>query len=282
MKKYVVPIIGRAGLGNELFPVLRAASISKQEARSLLWPTWFQLRIGPLLRGEADKRFYWRLFRTPGLSTVFRRTRAKIYTRGAHRPHRGSQYVTTEGMQGYFSDSALSGPEFRELLVGQARSGVISASVLRPYIALHVRLGDFARGSDTAAALSRNNTSSPMIWFVARLHAARSARPDLEFYVCSDGSDDELADILVLPGVSRGPGRNALDDLVFMSHAVGIIGSRSTFSAWGAFLGAVPLLVQSGGNAYAPHEEVWEVDAEENAAAWDLAVETSRSRRATR
>ncbi|WZH38932.1 MAG: hypothetical protein PIR02_09720 [Microbacterium enclense] len=269
MSKFVAPMIGRAGLGNELFPVLRAADIAVKESRVLLWPTWFQLKIGPVLRRERDKRMYWTIFRAPGFVSAVRlvwaRFRGVTHALGTA----DDTYVTVRGMQNYFEGVGMAGPDFREMLLNQARRGVVSPQETRPYLALHVRLGDFSRVGASESEVSKNNTSSPIAWFVARVEAAREAHPDVRIFVCSDGEDAELEPLLREEGVFRSAGRNALDDLVFLSRAAGIIGSRSTFSAWGAFLGEVPMVVQTGGDAYRPHAQVWEASAEQPTPEWD-------------
>ena len=56
----------------------------------------------------------------------------------------------------------------------------------------------------------------------------------------SDGSDVELAPLLTMPGVVRSYYGNALADIVAISKCRLLIGSDSTFSGWGAFLGNVP------------------------------------------
>lgn len=269
MRKFVAPLIGRAGLGNELFPVLRAFDISVKESRVLLWPTWLQLKIGPILRRERDKRMYWILFRPPAPPSVVRLIWARV--RGV--PHSGPDasrsYVTVQGMENYFQGVGITGPEFRDLLMSRARRGVVSPPLTEPYIAFHVRLGDFSRVGASESGVSKNNTSSPISWFVARARAARDAHPGIRMYVCSDGDDAELAPLLSEDGVLRSTGRNALDDMIFMSRAAGIIGSRSTFSAWGAFLGDVPMVVQMGGDVYRPHARVWEALADQSTTDWD-------------
>ena len=64
----------------------------------------------------------------------------------------------------------------------------------------------------------------------------------LSVKVFSDGADDELADLLVIPGVERADYGNALADMVAISRCRCLIGSDSTFSGWGAFLGDVPCM----------------------------------------
>ena len=277
MKRYVVPILGRAGLGNELFPILRAVDVAHREARSVIWPTWIQFKVGPFLRRERDKRMYWLLFRGPGLVGSLRRLRVRAMRNSLSANSPAQKYATTQGMAGYFDGVKISGNDFRDILRAHARKGAVSERLPHPYVAMHVRLGDFSRGESSVSVMN-NNTSSPIEWFVTQANSVRQRHPKLRVYVCSDGSDDELRSLLEVNGVRRSSARNALDDLFFLSHANGIVGSRSTFSAWGAFLGGVPLLVQPGGNAYRPHAQVWEVSPGGFPSAWHDEVENRQTR----
>ena len=51
------------GLGNSFFTYFHAAALAEASGATLLAPAWFSLKLGPLLRGEASKRLYWRMFR---------------------------------------------------------------------------------------------------------------------------------------------------------------------------------------------------------------------------
>src|SRR6476620_11629916 len=59
---YCHAILPKAGLGNRLFPWARCRVFSLKNNVPMLRPTWAQLRIGPLLRGESDLRHYSDLF----------------------------------------------------------------------------------------------------------------------------------------------------------------------------------------------------------------------------
>jgi len=120
---------------------------------------------------------------------------------------------------------------------------------------------------------TRNNVSTPVEWFATILKAITERFPDISVYVASDGSDEELAPILGQPGVLRTSATNALDEMLWLAQANGIIGSRSTFTAWGAFLGEAPLIVAPGGNAYNPHASVWEAHDDADVQSWIAAVE---------
>ena len=53
---------GGAGLGNILFPWARALVYTKKYNLTRIKTTWFNLKIGPFLRLERDKRVYSDLF----------------------------------------------------------------------------------------------------------------------------------------------------------------------------------------------------------------------------
>src|SRR5882724_7298334 len=62
---YCEAVLPRTGLGNRLFPWARCRVFSFTNEVPMLSPRWAQLKIGPLLRGESDPRFYLNLFK-PG------------------------------------------------------------------------------------------------------------------------------------------------------------------------------------------------------------------------
>src|SRR5215218_4409965 len=72
--------LGRAGLGNELFPYLRSLDAAEIEGARLVPPRWFKLRIGPWLRQEHDRRRYWLLFRRPALADRILQVALDLYS----------------------------------------------------------------------------------------------------------------------------------------------------------------------------------------------------------
>src|SRR5882724_5405748 len=62
---YCEAVLPRTGLGNRLFPWARCRVFSFTNQAPMLSPRWAQLKIGPLVRGEVDRRFYFDLFK-PG------------------------------------------------------------------------------------------------------------------------------------------------------------------------------------------------------------------------
>jgi hypothetical protein len=264
IKAYVYPRLGRAGLGNELFPFLRAVDLFWRGDTRLVPPRWFKIRIGPWIRRERDHRNYWLLFRRPSIVTRLLRMYVDVFSLVSRVlplkfPRTGVRIIRPTGMGNYFADLAHPPNRYRTYLSAAARPGCLSAKPQTPYFVFHVRLGDFAR-QDTVTALSSNNTSTPIRWYAAQVRHLTENLPEFPIYVASDGDDQELLELLAHPNVTRTSANNALDEIFWLAHATGIVGSRSTFTAWGAFLGDVPLLVFPGGNAYRPHQQVWESD----------------------
>ena len=275
-KRYVYPRLGRAGLGNELFPFLRAVDLSWRGEAQLIPPRWFKLRLGPWVRRERDRRNYWLLFRRPGILTRLLRLNIEIFNLvslvAPFKCVRGVTVIRPRGMGNYFAELTHAPGRYRAYLAASARPRCLSARPGIPYIIFHVRLGDFARQGDTVKALSANNTSTAVHWYVSQVEHLVENLPSLPIYVASDGNDQELLQLLAYPNVTRTSARNALDEMFWLANAAGIVGSRSTFTAWGAFLGEVPLLVFAGGNAYRPHQEVWENDGTSRPCEWLSAV----------
>jgi hypothetical protein len=93
------------------------------------------------------------------------------------------------------------------------------------------------------------NMTTPISWFVGAIKCLQGEGWQ-RIVVCSDGTDDELKPLSSIPGVVINRDSNALEDLMTLAHARLVIGSGSTFSAWGAFLAGSPLYVASGFNHF--------------------------------
>lgn len=276
IKKRVYAKLGRAGLGNELFPYMRAVDVSADEQIPLLPPRWIQPRLGPWLRKERDQRNYWTLFRPPSFAEVLQQLRLDLVEIICRRLPKlsniGSSTIFVSGMDRHFESLKRDGPWYRDYLTNHVRKGQLSSDVQSEYLSVHVRLGDFARPVSDTTTLRQNNMGTPLEWYADVIRFVKEGFEDLEVLVSSDGSDEELAPLLCIPGVARTSAKNALDELFIMSKSCGIVGSRSTFSSWGAFFGDVPMLLIEGGNAYPPHDDVWEDTCTSARISWLAAV----------
>lgn len=260
---YVYPDLGREGLGNLLFPLARALVLCEVLDAQLLLPQWHKLRLGPMIRRERDLRRYHRLFLRPSPRAVAKRARVLATSTLVSEDHvvirrrSATSTMVVRGMDDRFASLNGAAPVLLKYLTQTARPGVLAgATSAVPYVALHIRLGDFQPSESEVGrpSIILDNTSTPISWFVSAVGALRKAGWKDRILVASDGSDDQLKPVLDLPGVVRSDGSNALDDLMSLAGARLLVGSGSSFSAWGAFLGGRALFLQPGRQGFLPEE----------------------------
>jgi len=254
--------IGGPGLGNLLFPWARALLASKTYGYKRIFPTWPQIKVGPFLRQERDLRCYSTLF-APIDDEISGIAKAHLLVVGRFAPEdalrsedrsrdgRGWRVVVFRGMLRMFEPLRGQAAIIRQAII-QAVEARSSATTLQaqsrgPEIGIHVRLGDFRRPSETALRDRETNVRIPLSWYRNVLRNLRSAcGQSVRARVCSDGSDDELQELLSEPDVYRSDASDAVRDLLGLAECMAIVSSRSTFSAWAAYLGAVPTVCYPG------------------------------------
>ena len=229
--------VGGPGLANCMFIVARAAILAKKLDAKLLRPTWERVGVGQWFRHERDKRFYAGLFKKDWLFGGLGKIALLMVKRHVEEDAvKGvlDGVVMVRGLKGYFadlwSDVDFVREYFDQNICPEAISDVPQS--LSNTVAVHVRLGDYPR-----------HLRTDIRWYVRTIHSVRrhiGNRRKVVFEVFSDGSDVELAPLLTMPGVVRSYYGNALADIVAISKCRLLIGSDSTFSGWGAFLGNVP------------------------------------------
>jgi hypothetical protein len=117
------------------------------------------------------------------------------------------------------------------------------ASVPAPVIGVHVRCGDF-RPLQPGEDLGYTTARTPLDFFCAVIQGIREiAGRCLPATVFSDGTDEQLAQLLALPLVARAPKNPDLVDLLSLGRSRIVVGSaHSTFSQWGGFLSDGPFV----------------------------------------
>lgn len=229
---------GGPGLGNLFFPYARALLLAKERGFTLLNPSWATFKLGPFLRRERDSRLYLRIFKPRGISglrkTILLLTRRKV-SEGevADGKAPAGSVVLTTGLGNFFKDIAPEreyiADEFSRILRTEDFARVRALGSLG--IGAHIRMGDF-----------QEHQRVPLSWYVAMIEKIRRATGvQVPVAVASDGSNEDLAEILRLPGVSR-LNSSAVVDMFSLARSRIILASNSTFSAWAAFLGHVPIL----------------------------------------
>lgn len=246
--------LGGPGLGNLLFPWARAKIIALKNNYAFITPTWPQIKLGPFLRQELDKRTYFLLFNSAPtdvsglhrISALIRNNKKNEYRYLVDKIDDGDVIVVS-GMDGMFSDFLdysdylsieLSGILRRNNLLKLERDYFCNSS-----IAVHVRFSDFSIVTEKYLREGSANSRLPLEWYISAIGAVRKVLGgNVNVNIFSDAPDIEIAPLLALNSVSRVSKNNAIEDILLMSKHKVLIASGSTFSMWSSFLGQIPTI----------------------------------------
>jgi len=238
--RYAYPKLDNCGLAHELFTWARCEVWCARTGAIPIAANWWRPRIGPWIRRERDKRLYARFF-------LDKRAIRGIAKRKALWFGHVKIFATDDiGAPPHLHELAGYGPMLRRHLLAMTRREYVPAPSTAPFIAVHVRLGDFHPFNGVRLLRGECNMRTPIGWFVhlvTRLREQTGA--DLPIRLYSDGWDDELKPLLTLPGVTRSTGA-VITDLLEMTEASAIIGSGSGLSILASLLGNVPRVSHPG------------------------------------
>lgn len=245
---------GGAGLGNILFPYARAVIYQKKHPEvQVIWPTWFNIKLGPFIRREPDKRFYHDLFVNrsgyiDGLQKALLLTSKKHFTEQEFLNGSINQDCVVEyvGMDGCFLDIKEDYQIVYDDLVTNLNSKYRSALEFdgTHCISMHIRLGDFTRVSWEEVKQGRHNSVIPIVWYVAMAKNLRDIiGSPVKVCVFSDGTDEELQPLLALENVERVTYGSAIADILALSKAKLLVASGSSFSMWARYLGRMTTIM---------------------------------------
>lgn len=252
------PILSRAdfvffrllgpGLGNLLFPLYRAFQSQKNMGGVVVFPQFFQMKLGPFLRFEKDNRTYFNLFNPREIDDVLRHVKA-IFTDWVPEEQlsQASNYgqvevIRYEGLKGYFKDLDMDYiADFSEYLLRRASHADQLrdelASISKRDVCVHLRRGDFMLGSANADASGGMCYRIADEWYVKAVSIALARFPGAKVRVFTDSTDLDPKLLKALHCTAVDKSRNALHALMKMSAHGAIIASKSSFSLWSAFLG---------------------------------------------
>ncbi len=263
MALYAMAITGRFGLGHGLLAWGRSVVWSHENNARLIAPNWLQLRIGPYLRRERDKRFYFKLFQAgqqigglKRLSLLLRAKRLDVegFT-SLNRQCSNSTSVIVEFRNAVGENEAKHFHEIfgRAALVHAALVDMTKPSYRPPpakhhHIAVHIRGGDFGSAATSDQLTSGgHNLRLPIAWYVEMLNALRNAiGTEVPVVIYSDCSDAEISSVLTMPNCTRSANRESITDMLDMAQGTVLISSGSGFSRWGSYLGQVPRICYPG------------------------------------
>lgn len=258
---YALPVIGRAGLGNSLFPWARAEVFARRCDVPILAPYWGKFRAGPYLRREPEKRRYSAMFRAEHHVRGFQRLviaalGRRVMAEQAREVPRSRvpvwpRVVEFEGIGDLFEPLSGEHDFIRRRLWEMTRP------VYRPdadqngrrYVAMHVRRGDITRQGFSDLELDEVKQYTPLPWFEAMTRAVRrvDALRSLPIVVFTDGSPDEVEPLCRVDGVRLQRASAPIADLWALAGAGLLFASGySTFGMWASFLGGMPTVYAPG------------------------------------
>jgi len=257
----VVCKLPKAGLGNQLFPLMKAYTFGYLNELPVLVTGYHQVKIGPYLRGERIKRNYngffnfqknmlaafldeWHLrkHRTkmvlePVVKSLPENEAADTLYVFAAMPHWESYF---EGLKEHRSIVI----DLLERLLSNNTQRAIS-KLPPPCIGVHIRMGDFRKlraGEDfNIVGIVRTPESYfiDIIQSIRRIHGT-----ELPVSIFTDGFKQEFGELLTLNNVQFIEGNSDLVDLLLLSKSKVIVTSAtSTFSYWAGFLSDAILLM---------------------------------------
>lgn len=230
-----------AGLCNTLFVYCRALIIAKQYNLKLINPTWLNFDPVQWKLWSRDKRTCINLFKTVGMSglrkLIFLHNHNVIkeedFLKNPGKYSDKDGYVEVFHMKGFASiinDVEYVKESLKETVCPKHLSS-IKCYDFNKTIAVHIRYGDY-----TVNRLDIN-------WYKTIILQIHQKLPEFSFLVFSDGKDDELKDICELTYVKRHYFGSSISDLFAISSCCALIGSHSTFTDWGGYLGQLPSLL---------------------------------------
>lgn len=238
--RYAYPKLERTGLGNMLFPWAQAVVYCQHTHARMIAPKWVHLcRIGTWIRKERDKRFYLKQFSGSNYVSGAKRWLLLYFCRNRVR--------FFSGMKGFF-DSFITEHNvvYNELMriVNQTiKNKVEKIAKDCPYIAVHVRRGDFKTvgiSTDDAWYLRaiKIAVSDKVAQGVNTIRVFSDARPGELKFIAEAFPEKE---VIVMPNAP------AIEDILLLSKAkIVVCTPRSTFSMWSVFLGQQPSIWQDG------------------------------------
>lgn len=248
----------KAGLGNQLFPLMKALVFANLNNLPLVVTHYHQLKIGPYLRGEKTKRNYQNYFSFQKGIFGERMDRLKV------RPGNYHRFVEEPELKQISSKATLycfqQIPHWKDYFGGLKKHRELVIELFykiltpkikerlnylpSPEIGIHIRMGDFRKLLENEAFSQAGAVRTPQSFFVDTIQLLRSfsASPN-KVSIFTDGRANEMKEILSLTDTTIVEGNADIVDLLQLSRSKVIVASAgSTFSYWAGFLSDSPVL----------------------------------------
>lgn len=252
-KSHVIAKMPNAGLGNILFVWAKALIFSKSNNLPLTIIGLNNIHIGPFLRREKVKRFYFGQFKFPKINNLINSLIAQLNSKKIVEPltidSTKAIYIFNQipDWSHFFKNlkphRQLIIKEFYKLLSKKTLSRIAQLKT-EDYIAVHIRMGDFKKLEANVDFKNVGATRTPFNYFKDVIDKLKqNGFENTPIKIFSDGHKGELTEILAIPNTAYMPPDIDVVDLIKISRAKLIVTSaHSTFSEWAGFLSEVPII----------------------------------------
>jgi hypothetical protein len=259
----VVCKLPKAGLGNQLFPLLKALLFADINNLPVKIVGYHQFKIGPYLRGEKTKRKYsgyftfqrnffaerldiylikkkegkFRVINEPALEKIAGNERENCVYVFDQIPHWANFF---EGLNEH-RDKAIQ--LFWNVLNKQIKLNL--EQLAAPSIGVHIRMGDFRKLNAGEDFSKVGAVRTPESYFIDVIKELRTMHGScLPVSIFTDGYEHELKELLSLEKVTIVQGNSDIVDLLLLSRSKIVVASAgSTFSYWSGFLSNAPIIM---------------------------------------
>jgi hypothetical protein len=258
----VVCKLPKAGLGNQLFPLMHAAVFAQINNLPLLVVGYHQFKIGPYLRREKSKRKYKGFFKFEKniFSAFLDELKVNKILKSCDVVHEPALLAISpdekirkvfffEKMPTYHDYFIYLKPH-RNLVINLINE-LISDRILKnvkdiPHfeIGVHIRMGDF-RKLNVGEEFKGGHVRTPESYFVNIINGIKEiVGYDIKVNLFTDGYRDEFETILDIKKIEMVEGNNDLVDMLLLSKTkIIVISTGSTFSYWAGFLSNAPMIM---------------------------------------
>lgn len=257
----VICKVPKTGLGNQLFPLVKAHVFASLNRLPVKVTGYDQLKIGPYLRGEKSKRNYSGYF-------TFQKSIAGALWESFDLLKYGKYELVNEPALGeipisgkkklfifraipHWSDYFAGLKDHRELAI-QLFHSILSASIAEkvkacktPCIGIHVRMGDYRKLQQGEDFSKLGVVRTPIAYFADVIQQIRTVYGSaLPVSIFTDGYAHEISHLLSLDNVHLVEGNPDIVDMILLSKSQIIVTSAgSTFSYWAGFLSNAVLIM---------------------------------------
>ena len=222
--------IAGPGLGNILFPWATALVYSRDNNLVRIQTTWKNIKIGPFIRSEKDKRLYLNLFTGNDGIDGFKKFWLLNFTNKV-------KYFSGMDLlfKPFINDHLFVKSELLNIISPDHLNNLINHDINS--ISVHIRMGDFQKPRNEDVLRSGIwNYRLPLKWYENIINKINKIC-DTKIYIFSDAYDIEISDILNLKNCIRADYGSSISDMLALGSSKLLISSASTFSMWASFLG---------------------------------------------